>query len=62
LKKKIELWKGELSTLGGRITLIIFVLATVVLYWLSILKLPIKVKKNMDRILRKFLWFDGSTV
>lgn len=32
------------------------------IYWLSIFRMPNKVKKRIEQLCRKFLWFGGSTV
>lgn len=43
-------------SIGGRITLINFVLSTVPLYALSIYKIPTKVLKQIDKCKCQFLW------
>ena len=60
IKKKIlnrvQCWTAGALSYAGRIQLIISVLHSVQAYWSSIFILPKKVLKDIDDILRNFLW------
>jgi hypothetical protein len=62
IEKKITLWKEKLLSLGGRLTLIKSVLNTIPIYWMSNYRLPVHVRKRIEQLCRKFLWFGGSSV
>ncbi|XP_078152115.1 uncharacterized protein LOC144547363 [Carex rostrata] len=55
-RHKLQGWKGQSLSLGGRITLINSVLSAVPLYILSFYKIPILILNEIDRIRRQFLW------
>jgi hypothetical protein len=55
-------WKAKLISLGGRFILLNAFISNLPIYWLSILKLPIFVKKRFDNLRKRFLWFGGSSV
>lgn len=54
--KKVNSWQANLLSYAGRIQLIISVLARVQTYWSRIFVLPKGVLKDIDAILRRFLW------
>lgn len=56
VKNKLQHWKGQLLSSGGRLTLVNSVLSSVPLYALSIFKIPTQVLKRLDCLRRKFLW------
>jgi hypothetical protein len=62
IENKLQVWQGKLLSLGGRLVLLNSVLSAMPLYWLSLFKLPTLVRRKIDRIRRKFLWFGGNTV
>ena len=55
LTAKLDCWKSRYLSLGGQLTLLNFVLSTISTYYLSVLHLPVKVEKEIDRIRRRFL-------
>lgn len=59
IEKKIDSWKGKLLSIGGRLTLIKSVLSAIPLYWLSIFKMPSKVRKRIEQLVRRLY---GSVV
>jgi hypothetical protein len=61
VQKKLPNWKGALLSIGGRIVLINSVLSSTPLYMLSLYKMPVKIKKKLDRIRCQFLWQGTST-
>ena len=62
IEKRLQTWKGKLMSMGGEVTLLNSVVSAIPLYWLSLYKMPSKVRYKIDRIRRKFLWFGGNTV
>ena len=58
---KLESWKTWYLSLGGRLTLLNSVLSTIPTYYLSILHLPVRVEKEIDRIRRRFLWSSSAS-
>jgi hypothetical protein len=56
IEKRLLSWKHRYVSLGGRVVLINSVLASIPVFFLSFLKMPVKVKKNIVRIQRNFLW------
>ncbi|XP_078152676.1 uncharacterized protein LOC144547863 [Carex rostrata] len=54
--KKLQGWVGNLLSIGGRLTLVNSVLTAIPLYMLSLYKMPVKVRQQIDRIRRRFLW------
>lgn len=55
-KAKLSGWKASMLSIGGRITLIKSVLASMPLYFMSISHMPKGVKADLDKIQRNFLW------
>jgi hypothetical protein len=51
---------GLSYNLGGRVVLINSVLASITVFFLSFLKMPVKVRKNIVRLQRNFLWGGAS--
>lgn len=62
VEKHLQGWKSKLMTLGGRITFFNSVVSAIPLYWLSLYKMPSKIRYKIDRLCRKSLWFGGYTV
>ena len=56
ISKRLDSWKGVHFSLGGRITLIQASLSSIPLYFLSLFKIPVKVAKRIENIMRDFLW------
>lgn len=50
-------WKSKFLSLGGRLTLVNFILTALPTYWMSIFKLPQWVIKEINQIRRDFLLF-----
>jgi hypothetical protein len=56
LRKRLFSWRNKHISLGGRIVMINAVLNAIPIFYLSFLKIPIKVWKKIVRIQREFLW------
>jgi hypothetical protein len=56
IRKRLGSWGNKYISLGGRIVLINAVLNSLPIFFLSFLKLPVKVWREVVRIQRKFLW------
>ncbi|WJX14094.1 hypothetical protein P8452_04402 [Trifolium repens] len=56
LRKRLFSWRNKHISLGGRIVMINAVLNAIPIFYLSFLKIPIKVWKKIARIQREFLW------
>jgi hypothetical protein len=59
MSKKLSTWTSRHLSMGGRITLINSVLASMPLYFFSFYKAPSCVLKQLVRIQRNFLWGGG---
>ena len=59
--KKLQSWKGNFLSIGGRVTLINSVLSAVPLYALSLYRLPKKIKQQLDKARCRFLWQGNSS-
>jgi hypothetical protein len=56
IKAKLNSWGNRYISLGGRIVLLNSVLNSVPIFYLSFLKMPVKVIKKVEAIQRNFLW------
>jgi hypothetical protein len=56
LKKRLGYWGNKYVSLGGRIVLINAVLSSILIFYLSYMKMPAKVWKEVVKIQRSFLW------
>jgi hypothetical protein len=56
LRCRLGNWGNKYVSLGGRIVMINAVLSAIPIFYLSFLKMPIKVWKEIVKIQRKFLW------
>ncbi|GJT51431.1 RNA-directed DNA polymerase, eukaryota, reverse transcriptase zinc-binding domain protein [Tanacetum coccineum] len=53
---KLSLWKSNLISIGGRVTLIKSVLESMGIYYMSLFKVPETVLKNLERFRANFFW------
>ena len=60
MRKKLARWKSQYISKGGRITLIRSTLASMPIYFMSMLSMPRKVRLRFERIHRDFLWGGGA--
>lgn len=56
VKAKLALWKRKMLSFAGRLTLIKSVLDSLAGYYISIVKLPKGVAKEIDKLKASFLW------
>jgi hypothetical protein len=56
IRKKLNSWGNKHVSLGGRLVLINSVLNSILIFYLSFLKMPVQVLKKVVRIQREFLW------
>nr|GEX66081.1 putative RNA-directed DNA polymerase, eukaryota, reverse transcriptase zinc-binding domain protein [Tanacetum cinerariifolium] len=59
-RDRLSLWNAKTLSVGGRLTLIIFVLGSLPVYYLSLFKAPMSVLKVLDSIRCRF--FQGHNV
>jgi hypothetical protein len=56
ISRRLNTWGHKYISFGGRIVLLNSVLNAIPIFYLSFLKLPVKVWKRIVRIQREFLW------
>ncbi|GAU43075.1 hypothetical protein TSUD_194290 [Trifolium subterraneum] len=56
LSSKLGVWRNRFVSLGGRVVLLKSVLNSIPIFYLSFLKMPVKVWKQIVRLQRNFLW------
>ncbi|KAJ0855327.1 putative RNA-directed DNA polymerase [Helianthus annuus] len=61
-ESRLALWKSALLSFGGRITLIRSVLESLPNYYFSLYKAPAKVIRDLECLMKKFLWGGSSEV
>jgi hypothetical protein len=62
IENRLISWRNRYVSLGGRVVLINSVLASIPVFYLSFLKIPLKVRMAIVRIQRNFLWGGASGV
>lgn len=60
IENRMEGWKGELISRGGRLQLAKSVLSAIPIYFMTCFQLPVWVLKRIDCIRRTFLWGNNS--
>ena len=60
VKTKVNDWKNKLLSYAGRVQLIASVLGSMRIYWASIFLLPISTVKDIEKVLKGFLWCQGD--
>jgi hypothetical protein len=60
IDKKIGNWTFRWLSLGGRLTLENSVLQSILVYWLSLDKLPTSVLQRIQLMITKFIWKGGK--
>ncbi|KAJ9535293.1 hypothetical protein OSB04_un001605 [Centaurea solstitialis] len=62
VKRRVQDWKNKWLSFAGRLQLINSVLASISVYWASLFLLPVSVIKEVEKLLRSFLWNGGEAV
>ena len=60
VKNKVEDWKNRYLSYAGRLQLIASVLSSLNTYWAAVFLIPKTVIKDIDRVLKGFLWCKGE--
>nr|KAJ0211180.1 hypothetical protein LSAT_V11C400156810 [Lactuca sativa] len=60
VKKRVNDWKNKSLSYAGRLQLISAVLASLPVYWASVVLLPKGIIKEVEKIMRNFLWNSGQ--
>ncbi|GJZ70110.1 RNA-directed DNA polymerase, eukaryota, reverse transcriptase zinc-binding domain protein, partial [Tanacetum coccineum] len=60
VKQKVNDWKNKNLSYAGRLQLIAAVLASMHVYWASVFLLPKTTVKDIDKVLKGFLWSQGE--
>ncbi|GKC84707.1 hypothetical protein Tco_1140424 [Tanacetum coccineum] len=60
VKSRIQDWKNNCLSYGGRTQLIDSVLSSIQVYWASVFKLPKMVINDIEKLFKGFLWNNGE--
>ena len=60
-KKRLTFWKRQYISKGGRLTLIRSTLSNMLIYIMSLFRLPKGVESRLEKIQRDFLWDGGNS-
>nr|KAJ0212804.1 hypothetical protein LSAT_V11C400156830 [Lactuca sativa] len=61
VKLKVNNWKNKTLSYAGRFQLISSVLASLPVYWASVVLIPKSIIKDIEKIMRNFLWNSGES-
>ncbi|KAJ0599776.1 putative RNA-directed DNA polymerase [Helianthus annuus] len=61
LEKRITNWRNKLLSFASRLQLIISVLSSMHIYWLSVFILPTRIIQELEARMRNFLWSQESS-
>nr|KAJ0221381.1 hypothetical protein LSAT_V11C200050580 [Lactuca sativa] len=61
VKNRVNDWKNKSLSYAGRLQLISVVLASLPVYWASVVLLPKGIIKEVEKIMRNFLWSSGQS-
>ena len=59
-RRRFAMWKRQFISKGGRITLIRSTLSSMLIYLMSLLRIPRVVSLRLEKIQRDFLWGGGA--
>ncbi|GJY81765.1 RNA-directed DNA polymerase, eukaryota, reverse transcriptase zinc-binding domain protein [Tanacetum coccineum] len=60
VRNKVEDWKNKYLSYAGRLQLIASVLSSLNVYWAAVFLIPKTVVKDIDKVLKGFLWCKGG--
>ena len=60
MKNRVNDWKNKSLSYAGRLQLISAVLASLPVYWASVMLLPKGIIKEVEKLMRNFLWSSGQ--
>lgn len=61
VQRRMEEWKSNLLSIGGRLTLVKAVLTAIPLHYMQAIRLPKGVIRQIDKLRRRFLWKGNET-
>jgi hypothetical protein len=50
IENKLTGWQGKLLSIGGRVTLLNYVSSAILIYWMSMYRLPKNVRNVIDKL------------
>lgn len=56
LRSRVEKWKGGFLSMGGRITLLIYVLCSLSIFLFSFFEVHVKILRDIEKIQQSFVW------
>ena len=59
-RKRLALWKRQYISKGGKLTLIKSTLSSLPIYFMSLFRMPRRVRLRLEQIRRNFLWRGGD--
>ena len=59
-RKRLGIWKRQYISEGGRLTLVKSTLASLPIYFMSLFRMPRRVRLRLEKIQRDFLWGGGA--
>lgn len=60
VKNRLEDWRNKSLSIAGRLQLVILVLSSMHVFWSSVFILPGSIIKDIEKLLRGFLWSQGD--
>ena len=60
VKSKVNDWKNKFLSYVGRMQLIVYVMCSMQTYWASVFLIPKSTVKDIERVLKGFLWCQGD--
>ena len=61
MERRLGGWRARLLSHGGRLELLKAVLSAIPTYYMSLLRVPVGVRKRMEAIMRNFFWHGAET-
>lgn len=56
IERRLEGWKSHMLSRGGRLVLVKSVLSAIPTYYMSIFRMPTRVRSRLDALMRRFFW------